>query len=373
MTDSAFQLFGSDLFGEQVCQRKNGVLAERFEFPPFSVLNAREGGWQERKRAWLSFGIQSELGRAADIFVAGEKAGWGTGGGKTREEFDALGGRRSATAVSAKLAPGGGGGGCWRGGPKTGSSERFGHTDSVAKGLTFGEMPNYDGSARSVSGTSIFDPVLCELAYKWFCPPGGQIVDPFAGGSVRGLVAGLQGYRYHGIDLRAEQIAANEAQRLTIAPDAPIKWVCGDSMDEMENAPPSDFVFSCPPYGDLERYSDDPSDLSTMEYHTFLAAYKRIILRCAQNLKDNRLACFVVGDFRDKKTGMYRGFVADTINAFREVGMPLYNDAVLVTAVGSLPIRVSSQFPVGRKLGKTHQNILVFAKGDPRKAFDKAT
>jgi hypothetical protein len=106
-----------------------------------------------------------------------------------------------------------------------------------------------------------------------------------------------------------------------------------------------------------------------MEYHTFLAAYKRIILRCAERLKDNRLACFVVGDFRDKRTGMYRGFVADTINAFREVGMPLYNDAILITMVGSLPIRVSAQFDGGRKLGKTHQNILVFAKGDPRKAF----
>jgi len=313
MSDSAFQLFGSDLFGEQVCQRKNGVLAERFEFPPFSVLNAREGGWQERKRAWLSFGIQSELGRD------GEALTW-VPGSRNIVDLD---------EASRKIRAGGG-------------------------------------------ETSVFDPVLCELAYKWFCPPGGQIVDPFAGGSVRGLVAGLQGFHYHGIDLRAEQIAANEAQRLTIAPDAPIKWVCGDSMDEMENAPPADFVFSCPPYGDLERYSDDPSDLSTMEYHTFLAAYKRIILRCAQNLKDNRLACFVVGDFRDKKAGMYRGFVADTINAFREVGMPLYNDAVLVTAVGSLPIRVSSQFPVGRKLGKTHQNILVFAKGDPRKAFDRA-
>ena len=105
-----------------------------------------------------------------------------------------------------------------------------------------------------------------------------------------------------------------------------------------------------------------------MDYHAFLAAYKRIILRCAKALKQDRMACFVVGDFRDAK-GMYRGFVADTINAFREVGMPLYNDAVLITAVGSLPVRVSGQFDKSRKLGKTHQNVLVFAKGDPRKAF----
>ncbi len=45
------------------------------------------------------------------------------------------------------------------------------------------------GMSSGQSGTSIFDPVLCELAYRWFCPPGGLILDPFAGGSVRGIVA----------------------------------------------------------------------------------------------------------------------------------------------------------------------------------------
>ena len=38
-------------------------LAGRFMIPPFSVLNAREGWWQDRKRAWLALGIKSELGR----------------------------------------------------------------------------------------------------------------------------------------------------------------------------------------------------------------------------------------------------------------------------------------------------------------------
>jgi len=36
-----------------------GSLAERFMIPPFSVLNARGGWWQERKAAWLALGIQS--------------------------------------------------------------------------------------------------------------------------------------------------------------------------------------------------------------------------------------------------------------------------------------------------------------------------
>ena len=63
--------------------------------------------------------------------------------------------------------------------------------------------------AASGSGTSIFDPVLTELCYRWFCPSGGLILDPFAGGSVRGIVASVLGYKYEGFELRAEQVAAN--------------------------------------------------------------------------------------------------------------------------------------------------------------------
>jgi hypothetical protein len=43
---------------------------------------------------------------------------------------------------------------------------------------------------------------------------------------------------------------------------------------------------------------------------------------------------------------------------------------VLITAVGSLPIRINKQFVGARKLGKTHQNVLVFVKGDPKKATE---
>ncbi|WP_299129445.1 ParB/Srx family N-terminal domain-containing protein [uncultured Amaricoccus sp.] len=43
----------------------SGALAERFGVPPFSILDARKGWWQDRKRAWLDLGIRSELGRGA--------------------------------------------------------------------------------------------------------------------------------------------------------------------------------------------------------------------------------------------------------------------------------------------------------------------
>jgi hypothetical protein len=54
---------------------KAGNLSARFGISPFSVLSARDGWWQDRKRAWLALGIQSELGRGAVADVAPEGAG----------------------------------------------------------------------------------------------------------------------------------------------------------------------------------------------------------------------------------------------------------------------------------------------------------
>jgi hypothetical protein len=228
-----------------------------------------------------------------------------------------------------------------------------------------------DAPAPDGSGTSIFDPVLCELVYRWFCPPAGTVVDPFAGGSVRGIVAAKLGRRYVGVDLRPEQVAANDAQARRIcadAGDAMPRWIVGDSRQvAMLVDGGADLVFSCPPYGDLERYSDDPADLSTLDYPDFLVAYRAIIGACVAQLRADRFAVFVVGDIRDAR-GFYRRFVSDTAQAFVDAGAGLYNDAVLITALGSLPIRVAKQFDGGRKLGKTHQNVLVFCKGDPRRA-----
>ena len=289
------RLNGVDLFGEPIKRATSGPVAERFGFPPFSVLDARQGEWQTRKRAWANVGIQSEIGRSGNL-------------------------------------------------------GNYSHSTSLGE-----------------KDTSIFDPTLCECLYRWFCPEGGQVVDPFAGGSVRGIVAGMMGRRYWGCDLRQEQIDANNTQADEIAPDVRPEWTCGDSMDKLHWAPDADFVFSCPPYGDLEKYSDMPEDLSSMEWHTFRSAYGRIILRSVGRLKPDRFACFVVGDFRDKR-GFYRDFVSSTIAAFRDCGAELYNEAILVTSVGSASMRVTKQFEAGRKFAKTHQNVLVFCKGDWRKA-----
>jgi Fe-S-cluster containining protein len=485
-----FSLFGTNLFGEPAKIDKQGIIHNKYKIPPFSILNTSDGIWVSRKKQWLKLGIKSELGRTAKTYNTTE---W------VKEN-----------------------------------------------GLS--------GGSQNFTGTSIFDPVLCELMCSWFCPINGQIIDPFAGGSVRGIIASFLGFKYWGCDLSKEQIKANKENfdnivektkqkffvKIKISSksmnqkfvkcdeeyiiknckgrccegtdkilvtihkseqlkfekkgakvkdgflvpvnglcpfktnkglcsthqDKPfgcrispftlntnntlivrnryrslkcfrrkdvkkypvyvshkqsliflfnkkqynklvrfskkgkdcylkleykkykmlldndfqknkkepkillptkLKWIIGDSEKEIQKAPKADFIFTCPPYGNLEEYSKKEEDLSNKDYQTFLFKYEQIIINALKKLKPNSFACFVVGDFRDKKTGFYNTLVKDTINIFQEQGAYLYNEFILMTSIGSLQIRISKQFDISKKNGKRHQNVLVFYKGDPKK------
>lgn len=213
----------------------------------------------------------------------------------------------------------------------------------------------------SIGNVSIFDPTLCELMYKWFCDEGGKVLDPFAGGSVRGIVANYLGYKYTGIDIRQEQIDSNAEQARKILPGNEPVWIVGDSdkvLDSMDEK--FDMVFSCPPYANLERYSDLPGDISNMDYPEFMKAYRSIVKKSCDKLREGCMAVFVVGEVRGKD-GNYLGFVPDTIQAFKDAGMHYYNEAVLLNSCGTAMFRVGNCMPT-RKLVKTHQNVLVFKK-----------
>lgn len=311
MKSGVSPLYGKDLFGDSAEPPAKGPVAERFGFPPFSVFDARAEDWQERKRAWTALGISGEVGRSA-----------------------------KAVGIQSWLS------------------------DPATRGTVW-PLEGHTGD-----GTSIFDPVLCEMVYRWFCPLGGQVVDPFAGGPVRGVVAKALGRRYWGCELRAEQVFANDEQARTIygaQDDGGLNWLCGDSATSLGSAPEADLIFSCPPYGDLETYSKAPADLSAMGWEDFAVAYAGIICGAVGVLREDRFACFVVGNFRSKE-GYLRDLVGLTVSAFEAAGARFYNEAVLSTRVGSAALRVTKQFTLSRKLAKTHQNVLVFCKGDPRQA-----
>lgn len=226
------------------------------------------------------------------------------------------------------------------------------------------------GSRLSDTGTSIFDPVLCETQYLWFTKKNDKIIDPFAGGSVRGIVAVELGRHYFGVDLRQEQIDANNQNAEICESERPL-WFCGDSLHIKEIVGGEyDFIFTCPPYGNLEVYSEKENDISNMSDADFDKTYCEIMRNTADMLKEDRFACVVVGNYRDKK-GFLRDLVGLTVRSMEDAGLRYYNDFVFVTPNGSLPMRVGKQFQATRKMGRTHQYCLCFVKGDPKKATER--
>lgn len=585
-----------DLEREGVALRpERPSLAERFVVPPFSVLDQRAGYWRERRARWLALGLQSEIGRPDREILA-------SASGRDPTYYD----------------------------QKNDAEARLGQPLTPAQFESSGLYVPHGGAASLTTiGTSVFDPVLCEIAYRWFSPPGGRVLDPFAGGSVRGVVASVLGRRYVGIDLSERQVEANREQaaeilgtsgdlitdphaltpverrgevwvkrddlfgvngatggkaratlvmadgatalvgvgarsspqiarvarvaqhlgiparvhtgvggeteetmaaaiagaevvrhapgrlavirkrarddtsgtlipwgaeshaavtlvaaqaknvpddvervvvpvgsgttlagillglrdphveilgvrvgadpapvldryapsgwrdRVTLVecglpfeqkaigdldgivldgtyeakclpylrpgdllwivggPQAPTpnlpEWIVGDLGDFPPAVPGDgtadrigevDLVFTCPPYYDLERYSDDERDLSTMTSADFERAYEEILRAATDRLAADSFAVIVVSDVRDK-AGLYRPLADTTTAIMASLGLGLYNRAVLVNTIGSLAVRVGRQFSVGRKLGRTHQDVLVYVKGDPRRAAER--
>jgi DNA modification methylase len=243
--------------------------------------------------------------------------------------------------------------------------KRIGMKSEVGRDATTFNMSEWNdkkGNSKLPSDISIFDPALCEVLYNWFCIDGKEILDPFAGGSVRGIVANYLGFKYTGIDIRQEQIDSNIEQGLEILNnDNQPEWIVGDSNKVLDGFNKEyDFVFSCPPYADLEVYSDLEGDVSNMPYIEFMKAYEQIIAKSCNLLKRGGYACFVVGEVRDKK-GNYIGFVPDTITAFKKCGMNYYNEGILLNSIASASMRANGNMK-SQKLVKVHQNILIFKK-----------
>ena len=276
---------------------KNTIFGD-FIIPPFSVLDTKQGYWQDRKQRWIDLGIKSEIGRD--------------------------------------------------------------------KHILFPESMNMGGLDK---GVSIFDPVLCEVAYRWFNVPGGRVVDPFAGGSVRGIVARLLGYEYKGIDLREEQVTANQANAndLGIPSDGSLLWIADNSLniDKHIEDNECDMLFTCPPYFDLEVYSDNEGDISNMSFEGFSTTYSDILKKAAAKVKDNRFAAVVISDVRDP-SGAYRDLTGLTKAALQSCGFVFYNDIILLNAIGTAAVRARRNMN-NRKVTRVHQNVLVFYKGDPSK------
>lgn len=307
-------------------QQNEGGLTKRFIVPPFSILDSRQGYWQERKKQWRE--------RIGD-------------NGESRNNTL----RQSASGDDP---------GYYR--------QKSGVEQQLGRKLTNEEFQrdHYVRKTSIPAGVSLLDPVLSEIIVQWFGLQGGAAFDPFAGDTVFGFVAACSGMSFTGTELLEEQINLN--QERVDAEGLSAVYLCDDGRNIASHleAESQDLLFSCPPYFDLEVYSEKENDASNQQtYAGFYQILDTAFRNAVTCLKENRFAVVVVGDVRSEKTGAYYGFPQDVIQTFRSAGLHYYNDMVLVEQAGNAAIRAAGQMK-HRKPVKTHQQVLVFYKGDPR-------
>jgi len=277
-----------------VDKEEHSKLQDTFIVPPFSILDTKQGYWQNRKQYWKDL-----------INDNGE------------------------------------------------SRENTLHDSNSSKKDVMNKMPS----------VSILDPVVAEISNKWFGLDKCKTFDCFAGDSVFGYVSDALGNTFTGIELRKEQADLNNAR----LKGSKSKYINDDGQNVLKHIKPNtqDLLFSCPPYFDLEVYSDLENDASNQkDYKDFLQIINKAFTDAIKCLKENRFAVIVVGDIRDNN-GFYYGFSDDIKSIFKQNGAKLYNEMIIAETLGTLPQRVG-RFMNNRKVGKCHQNVLVFYKGNPK-------
>jgi len=292
-------------------EEKTKKLSDRFIIPPFSVLDTRQAIWQNRKSFWNEILNDN---------------------GETREEEDFS--IRRNTGIQKRNNE-----------IATDKQKQFQYNDK---------------------NISLFDPVVAELFFSWFCKEKGFVIDCFSGDTRKGNVFTYLGGSFTGIELRESQVNYNNLKSINNA-----KWICDNGVN-IKNyifEKTADMLISCPPYFDLEVYSELKEDASNQnEYIDFIKILRDAYSNSIDCLKEDTFACIVIQNIRKIKAGLYIDyypFKEDIIDIFKNKGMIFYNDIVLLKANGTAAMR-AKPYMAQRKLVPIHEYILVFYKGNPK-------
>lgn len=293
---------------------KHQLLSEQFIVPPFTVLDSRSGDWNKRKQLWNTL---------------------------IQDDGSARGGSSLFTAIA-----------------------KF--------GIKSGTMSEDDAH---VNGSSILDAVLAEIIVTWYMPKaenGVKVFDNFAGDTVFGAVAATLGKDFTGIELREEQQAFNNGVFTRLGYGSK-HYICDDgrNVDKHIAEGSQDLFFSCPPYYNLEKYSDLENDASNQEtYEDFYALIDEAFTKAAKCLKNNRFAVVVASDIRNNTNGAYYPFCDDIKATFRRNGFYVYNELIMIRHAASGALLARRQMDTTRKNRRIHEGIMVFYKGDTDEIAD---
>lgn len=232
-----------------------------------------------------------------------------------------------------------------------------GHTGSRTGAMRKDHDSVYTGTV------SVFPAPLMEwIILRYGGPVGGKILDAFAGGPPRAVVSALMGMEYHGVELRLEQINENLAVLNSMDLTTATYYEADGTKLNIKGLPEFDCAITCPPYWNLEVYSEDPKDLSNLATYDL---FDRAMLDCAVAhyplMKAGAFVCIVVGPFRNKKTGELIDFPGDTVRNFQQAGFTYWQQVVLSKNFASAAKRSTNAWK-GHKLVPAHEFLLVFKK-----------
>lgn len=211
--------------------------------------------------------------------------------------------------------------------------------------------PRVDGNFSGYQiSASVFNPAVAVWALNCWAAEGSTVFDPFAGGGTRALVAAALGYQYLGVELRKVEVAevAARVERSGFASSVTLWRGDARRADALIGSRRADFLLTCPPYWNLERYDGGPADLSqapTIE--AFEEGITEVARAAARVVRPGGLAFWVVGLMRDRH-GTLLPLHHVVVRAHEDAGWSLAEEVVLHQQNNGAIQRVGS-FEKGRK------------------------
>lgn len=231
-----------------------------------------------------------------------------------------------------------------------------GHTGERAEKFRVDHHSVYTGTY------SVFPIPLVEwILVRYGGEPGNKVLDAFAGGPSRAIASSIMGYEYHGFEVRDEQIWENYAITNELKLEN-INYYLSDGRWLDCNTDNFDVAVTCPPYHDLEQYSDQDDDISNLPtYASFNAAMWMSAHAHYERLKPGAFACIVVGNYRNKNTAELIDLRSHTVENFRDAGFLFWQEIILSKNFGSAAKRSTNAWK-GHKLVPRHEFLLIFKK-----------
>jgi len=194
-----------------------------------------------------------------------------------------------------------------------------------------------------------------------------MILDPFAG-RTRATIANHLGRDYTGFELTEKYFPAVKSYDIEV-----FNMDSAKMYEVLDTWFKCDLVFTCPPYWNMEKYSDNENDLSTFKtYDEFLNGCNKRLELASKYLKEDGFLIVVLMDFR--KEGVLYPWHTDTINYFHNnTDFKLYDTIIWEMS----PRKRQPLYPqalVNRRMLNTHEYCLVFnRKTQPelREFYDK--